>query len=54
MNEGGIPYFYVNDFSDKYGFEQLNDYSNAKYKVVIEGNSDLLSTWMVIPNSTFL
>ena len=54
VNEGGIPWFPMSmTFSDKYGFEQLNDYSNAKYKVVIEGNSDLLSTWMVIPNSTF-
>ena len=54
VNEGGIPSFPMSmTFSDKYGLEQLNDYSNAKYKVVIEGNSDLLSTWMVIPNSTF-
>lgn len=54
VNEEGIPCFPMSmTFSDKYGFEQLNDYSNAEYKVVIEDNSDLLSTWMVIPNSTF-
>ena len=53
VNEGGIPSFPMSmTVSDKYGLEQLNDYSNAKYKVMIEDNSDLLSTWMVIPDST--
>lgn len=54
VNEGGIPSFPMSmTFSEKYGFEQLNDYSNVKYKVVIEDNSNLLSSWMVISDSTF-
>lgn len=54
MSEIGFPMFPISTvFSNQIKSDKLNDYSDIKYRVLIEDNSDLSSMWMVIPDSVF-